>query len=83
MQAEAGVTVVFGRKAVLTWCRNRNAVSRECLGDEGREPPGPAITDSNGEAMISIGWGAASGLSSSSSSSSSLLLLLCGEGLGW
>jgi hypothetical protein len=55
MQAESGVTVVFGGKAVLTWCSNGNAVSRECLGDEGREPPGPAITDSDSEAMISIG----------------------------
>jgi hypothetical protein len=57
MQAEASVTVVFVRKTVLTWGRNRNAVSRECLGDEGREPPGPAITNGNGEAMMSIGWG--------------------------
>lgn len=55
MQAEVGVTVVFGGKAVLTWCRNRNAVSRECLGVEGRGPPGPAITDGDGEAMMSIG----------------------------
>jgi len=57
MQAEAGVTMVFGGKAVLTWCSNGNAVSKECLGDEGREPPGQAITDGDGEAMMSIGWG--------------------------
>ena len=52
LQVEAGVTVVFGGKAVLTGCRNGNAVSRECLGDEGREPPGPAITDGDGKAMM-------------------------------
>jgi hypothetical protein len=57
MQADAGVAVVFGGKAVSTWCSNGNIVSRECLGDEGRELPGPAITDSDGEAMMSIGWG--------------------------
>jgi hypothetical protein len=52
LQVEAGVTVVFDGKAVLTGCRNGNAVSRECLGDEGREPPGPAITDGDGKAMM-------------------------------
>ena len=55
MQAEVGVTVVFGGKAVLTWCRNRHAVSRECLGDKDRETPGPAITNGDGKAMMSIG----------------------------
>jgi hypothetical protein len=79
MQAEVGVTVVFGGKAVLTWCRIRNAVSRECLGDEGREPPGPAITDSNGEAMISIGWGRRVACRRRRCC---CCLLLCGEGLG-
>jgi hypothetical protein len=49
------VTVVFGGKAVLTWCRNGNAVSRECLGDEGGEPLGPAITDGDGGAMM-VNW---------------------------
>ena len=53
---------------MLTWCRNGNAVSRECVGDEGGEPPGPAITDGDGEAMMANWLRTASGLS--------LLLLL-------
>ena len=56
------MTVVFGGKAVLTWCRNGNAVSRECLGDEGGEPPGPAITDGDGGAMMANWLRTASGL---------------------
>jgi hypothetical protein len=61
LQVEAGITVVFSKKAVLTRCRNGNAISRECLGDEGGEPPGPAITDGDGEAMMAnwlwtVGW---------------------------
>ena len=76
LPVEDGVTMVFGEKAMLTRWRNGNAISGGCFSGEGRELPGPAITDGDGEVMMLIGGGTASGLSLL------LLLLLCGEGLG-
>jgi hypothetical protein len=52
--------MAFGKEAGLTWCRNGN-VSRVCFSGEGRELPGPVITDGNGEDMMPIGLRTASG----------------------
>jgi hypothetical protein len=55
LRAEAGVTVKFCGKVVLTWCRNGNTDSREFFGEGETEPLGPAITEGDAEGMMSIG----------------------------